>query len=1121
VKRFLSALVIAYGLTGEDAAANACLTEAVCAAAPCPWSAPATWTDASCGASPGIPGAGDTWTIGPGHAVLYDLDGWVTGRGAIFGALTFDESPQGRDADGYRTLTILASANPSDADLALRGGGTLRLRRGDRMFFGTLNGTRAAIFIDNGGVFDAQGAAYLTRIAALQDVEADTADCGERVGRKFIITPEGGMTHARRFGRVVFRSGKARNRHYEIRRTSEDALIVCTDLPDEVSGGDARPGQRLTPHADFSGSCTGAGEPISCCTGPGTGSCRSFPVSRHSTPAPYGNDACLEARVPYECCTGPGVGACVGAVPAVGDEIAIVNDVWLGQSEGSQGLIIVTDRAGNNPAPILYAVNIGNLSETSGIRARVPNQPIQVVEYLNIHDSFSPTTTPFGYSGFRGLTVRWSAFHDTKPQQADTQAGLGNGSIPPDRPADDNVYSDNILYRLRGVHIHLNEGGGMRVTGSRLLRNLIFDGCTTLNSECAASQVDACDDCEVAHNVIYDFARGDNARNGFVGGCAGARCVVHDNWLVNFCGTGWSPAGNGSTTETIQSSVTVHNYVSHSRDRPFGGSSGRLYGNVAKNWGLQTSGTPAVQAPFALYGNFFGMDDAVDASADCTGAYACALQGVQLTLSSGIDNLARVTLLDNVFVLGSSNSTSVSACLNWDRIEDPDFPVAADHITCDGRGRTLRGVQMLNDAAIASAIRIDLSDWAHLFKNDAPTVSCTNVPGQAFGSLGNHWSLQSPLRSESGGPDSRGSCVPEVGLTRVSDFRFLNRAGWDFNYAPGAPGLTGGTDGSAIGSRAFRFDRGRLNAVWGGVLTFDGLFPADIANGVDNADMDGDGILDLHDICPTVPNPAQVDADGDGFAACAGDCDDSNPGVNPAAAETCNAVDDDCDGAADEDLGRVSCGVGSCARSVDVCRWGVLQECAPGEPAAEVCDGIDNDCDGIVDGGEAGLDADADSVPDACDGCPRAWNPYQEDFDGDREGDVCDLDDGLIWTLPPDASSVDWQPEQGYDAFNLYRGDLAVLRQTGAYTQDPVSSPLALRSCGLLVASIQDEVTLAPGEAVFYLVTGVSGGVESSLGTDSSGTERVNSEPCASGGFRSSGARAPVRRDRRLSAAAE
>ena len=42
------------------------------------------------------------------------------------------------------------------------------------------------------------------------------------------------------------------------------------------------------------------------------------------------------------------------------------------------------------------------------------------------------------------------------------------------------------------------------------------------------------------------------------------------------------------------------------------------------------------------------------------------------------------------------------------------------------------------------------------------------------------------------------------------------------------------------------------------------------------------------------------DGDGDGFSACGGDCDDTNPAIKPDALETCDGVDQNCDGSVDE-----------------------------------------------------------------------------------------------------------------------------------------------------------------------------------------------------------------------------
>src|SRR5262249_44952465 len=159
--------------------------------------------------------------------------------------------------------------------------------------------------------------------------------------------------------------------------------------------------------------------------------------------------------------------------------------------------------------------------------------------------------------------------------------------------------------------------------------------------------------------------------------------------------------------------------------------------------------------------------------------------------------------------------------------------------------------------------------------------------------------------------------------------------------------LTAGSDppGSPIGIRAFRFDPDRLNTSWGGLLTFDGQLPVSIAN-VPNGDTDGDGVIDLHDNCPTVSNPDQVDsdrngvgdpcqdADGDGYTADV-DCDDHNPAVHPGALEACDGLDDDCNGVVDDGGGAALCADGDpCTQ--DVC--GGISGCGhPAVPDGTVC----------------------------------------------------------------------------------------------------------------------------------------------------------------------------------------
>ena len=102
----------------------------------------------------------------------------------------------------------------------------------------------------------------------------------------------------------------------------------------------------------------------------------------------------------------------------------------------------------------------------------------------------------------------------------------------------------------------------------------------------------------------------------------------------------------------------------------------------------------------------------------------------------------------------------------------------------------------------------------------------------------------------------------------------------------------------------------------------------------------------------------------------------------------------------------------------------------------------------------------------------------------------------MIYLYATDGDYREWQPESGYTLWNSYRGSLAVLRTTGEYTQTPGSNSLALRDCGLTDPWVLDGSTPGPGEVAYNLVTGVAGGIESSLGTNSAGATRENAHPC-------------------------
>ena len=123
-------------------------------------------------------------------------------------------------------------------------------------------------------------------------------------------------------------------------------------------------------------------------------------------------------------------------------------------------------------------------------------------------------------------------------------------------------------------------------------------------------------------------------------------------------------------------------------------------------------------------------------------------------------------------------------------------------------------------------------------------------------------------------------------------------------------------------------------------------------------DADGDGHGSADDSATACDAPS-------GYVADSSDCDDGDATVYPGAGETCNGVDDDCDGDVDEGLllefyeDADGDGWGDVYSSTEACSLpsGYVEnddDCDDDESsinpsAAEDCDYTDNDCDGDVD----------------------------------------------------------------------------------------------------------------------------------------------------------------------------
>ena len=220
------------------------------------------------------------------------------------------------------------------------------------------------------------------------------------------------------------------------------------------------------------------------------------------------------------------------------------------------------------------------------------------------------------------------------------------------------------------------------------------------------------------------------------------------------------------------------------------------------------------------------------------------------------------------------------------------------------------------------------------------------------------------------GPDGSMTLVPDgrVGVVdQTPTFRGFAGARWSVNPDGAWEAFTTETASNPSGSLRGRRITRNPDGTYSVTLVSPGVIGDDWGSFSGTAYVE---VWEARIVDAGAPNPYLSDDDGDGFSEAAGDCDDTDPGVSPAAAEVpYNGRDEDCSALAvflanartgasdpdptpDDDLDRDGFRADEDCDDADPSR-----NPAAVEIGARATDGIDNNCDGRVDESWRDLDA--------------------------------------------------------------------------------------------------------------------------------------------------------------------
>ncbi|MEC7983636.1 MAG: MopE-related protein, partial [Myxococcota bacterium] len=270
---------------------------------------------------------------------------------------------------------------------------------------------------------------------------------------------------------------------------------------------------------------------------------------------------------------------------------------------------------------------------------------------------------------------------------------------------------------------------------------------------------------------------------------------------------------------------------------------------------------------------------------------------------------------------------------------------------------------------------------------------------------------------------------------------------------------------------------------------------SEVCDGLDN---NCDGLIDDDDptVVPLVTYYLDLDADGygdasqtqasctqpNGYVGDDTDCDDSEAAINPLADEVCDGLDNDCDGAFDDDDADVDLTTGNAYYiDADLDGYGnpglteercalttgyseLDTDCDDADPdtnpdAVEQCDAVDNDCDGGIDDGTLGSSTacGATSCAEIAQSYVTSSGVYWIDIPSQGVSQVyCDMDvDGGGWTL------IEWLDHSFH--LSSAASNLSSLFDRSVPAKMSDSDIVSLATAG------QNEVMISDGSSTYVL----------------------------------------------------